>query len=49
VWLTGDRREVVSMREAITEPLEIRGVPESLERDLRLALPDHVWMEEARP
>ena len=49
VWLTGDRREVVSMREAITEPLEIRGARESLERDVRLALPDHVWMEEARP
>ena len=26
VWLTGDRREVVSMREAITETLEIRGL-----------------------
>jgi YbbR domain-containing protein len=49
VWLTGDRREVVSMREAITEPIEIRGVRESIERDVRLALPDHVWMEEGRP
>jgi hypothetical protein len=49
VWLTGDRREVVSMREAITEPLEIRGIHEPLERDVRLALPDHVWMEDARP
>jgi YbbR domain-containing protein len=49
VWVTGDRREVVSMREAITEPLEIRGIRESLEREVRLALPDHVWMEDARP
>ena len=49
VWVTGERREVVSMREVITEPLEIRGVRESIERDLRLALPDHVWMEDARP
>ena len=49
VWVTGERREVVSMREVITEPLEIRGVRESLERDVRLALPDHVWMEDARP
>jgi hypothetical protein len=49
VWVSGDRREVVSMREAITEPLEIRGVSESIERDIRLALPDHVWTEEARP
>jgi YbbR domain-containing protein len=49
VWVTGERREVVSMREVITEPLEIRGVRESLERDLRLALPNHVWMEDARP
>ena len=49
VWLTGDRREIVSMREAITEPIEIRGVKESIDRDVRLALPDHVWMEEGRP
>jgi YbbR domain-containing protein len=49
VWLTGDRREVVSMREAITETLEIRGLREPIEREVRLALPDHVWMEESRP
>ena len=49
VWVSGDRREVVSMREAITEPLEIRNVSESLEREIRLALPDHVWMEDTRP
>ena len=49
VWLIGDRREVVSMREAITETLEIRGLSEPLEREVRLALPDHVWMEESRP
>ena len=49
VWLAGDRREVVSMREAITEPVEIRSAHESIERDVRLALPDHVWMEDARP
>ena len=49
VWLTGDRREVVSMREAITETLEIRGLREPVEREVRLALPDHVWMEESRP
>jgi hypothetical protein len=48
VWLTGDQREVGSMREALTESLEIRGAREPLERELRLALPDHVWMEEAR-
>jgi YbbR domain-containing protein len=49
VWLIGDRREVVSMREAITETLEIRGLREPIEREVRLALPDHVWMEESRP
>ena len=49
VWLTGDRREVLGMREAITEPIEIRGQRESIDREVRLALPDHVWMEEARP
>ena len=49
VWLIGDRREVVSMREAVTETFEIRGLSESIEREVRLALPDHVWMEESRP
>jgi len=49
VWLTGDRREVLSMREAITETLEIRGVREPVEREVRLSLADHVWMEEPRP
>lgn len=49
VWLTGDRREVLAMREAITETLEIRGAREPVERDVRLSLPDHVWMEETRP
>ena len=49
VWLTGDRREVLAMREAISEPIEIRSQRESIDREVRLALPDHVWMEEARP
>ncbi len=49
VWLTGDRREVLSMREAITETLEIRGATEPVEREVRLSLADHVWMEEPRP
>jgi YbbR domain-containing protein len=49
VWLTGDRREVMAMREAISEPIEIRGQRESLDREVRLALPDHVWLEDPRP
>ena len=49
VWLTGDRRELLSMREALTETLEIRGIQEPVEREVRLSLVDHVWMEEPRP
>jgi YbbR domain-containing protein len=49
VWLTGDRREVLSMREAMTETVEIRGLTTPVEREVRLSLADHVWMEDPRP
>jgi YbbR domain-containing protein len=49
VWLTGDRREVRSMTEAMTETIEVRGLTGPVERDVRLSLADHVWMEEPRP
>jgi hypothetical protein len=48
-WLTGDRREVRSMTEAMTETIEVRGLTGPVERDVRLSLADHVWMEEPRP
>ncbi|MEM7411075.1 MAG: CdaR family protein [Myxococcota bacterium] len=46
VWLTGERREVLRMREAVTETIDIRGLSGSVERKVRLSLVDHVWMEE---
>jgi YbbR domain-containing protein len=49
VWIAGDRREVLSLREALTETIEIRGLAAPLERVVRLSLADHVWMEEPRP
>lgn len=49
VWLTGDRREVRAMTEATTEAIEVRGLTGPIERDVRLSLADHVWMEEPRP
>ena len=49
VWLTGDRRQVRAMTEAMTEAIEVRGLTAPIERDVRLSLADHVWMEEPRP
>lgn len=48
VWLTGERRVVQRMREATTEAMEIRGLTAPIEREVRLQLPDRVWMEEQR-
>lgn len=49
IWLTGDRREVLRMREAVTEAVDVRGLTGPAEREVRLSLADHVWMEEPRP
>lgn len=49
VWLTGDRQQVRSLSEAVTEPIEVRGLTGPIEREVRLVLADHVWMEEPRP
>ena len=49
VWLTGDRREVLRMREAVTETVDVRGLTAPVEREVRLSLADHVWMEDPRP
>ena len=48
VWLTGERREVLRMREAVTETIDVRGLSASVEREARLTLADHVWMEEQK-
>lgn len=49
VWLTGARSEVLKMREASTEAIEARGLTAPVERQVRLQLADHVWMEEPKP
>jgi YbbR domain-containing protein len=49
VWLTGDRRQVRALTEALTEPVEVRGLTGPIEREVRLVLADHVWMEEPQP
>jgi YbbR domain-containing protein len=49
VWLTGDRRQVRAMTEAATETIEVRGLTGPIEREVRLSLADHVWMEEPQP
>ena len=46
VWLTGERRVVQRMREAMTEAVDIRGLSTPIEREVRLLLPDRVWLEE---
>lgn len=46
VWLTGERRVVQRMPEAVTENVDIRGANAPIERDVRLSLPDRVWREE---
>ncbi len=48
VWLTGERREVLRMREAVTEAVDLRTLSAPAERSVRLSLPDHIWMEEPR-
>ena len=48
VWLTGAAREVLRLREAVTETVDVRNLSAPLEREVRLSLGDHVWMEEPR-
>ena len=50
VWLAGARSEVLRLSEVVTETIEVEGLEESAEREVRLSLGGgHVWMEETRP
>lgn len=46
VWVTGARSDVLRLAEVVTETVEVEGISESLEREVRLSLAsDHVWRE----
>jgi YbbR domain-containing protein len=50
VWLVGARSEVLRLSEVVTETVEVSGLTESEEREVRLSLGGgHVWMEDNRP
>jgi YbbR domain-containing protein len=50
VWLVGARSEVLRLSEVVTETIEVSGLTESEEREVRLSLGGgHVWMEDNRP
>lgn len=50
VWLTGARSDVLRLSEVVTETVDIAGLTESTEREVRLSLGGgHVWMEESNP
>lgn len=50
VWLTGARSRVLRISEAATETIELTGLKESVERQVRLSLDtDHVWQEDDKP
>jgi hypothetical protein len=50
VWLTGARSDVLRLSEVMTETVELTGLAESLEKQVRLSLGGgHVWLEEDQP
>jgi YbbR domain-containing protein len=50
VWLEGVRSKVLRLSEVMTETIEVAGLSESLEREVRLSLGmEHVWVEEDKP
>ena len=50
VWLEGARSKVLRLSEVMTETVDVAGLSESLERDVRLSLGvEHVWVEEDKP
>jgi YbbR domain-containing protein len=50
VWLAGARSDVLRLSEVVTETVEVDGLEETEEREVRLSLGGgHVWMEEAKP
>ncbi len=50
VWLTGARSDVLQLSEVTTETVELTGLAEPLEKQVRLSLGGgHVWLEEDQP
>jgi YbbR domain-containing protein len=50
IWLEGARSKVLRLTEVMTETIDVAGLSESLERDVRLSLGvDHAWVEEDKP
>ncbi len=50
VWLTGARSDVLRLSEVTTETVELTGLAEPLEKQVRLSLGGgHVWLEEDQP
>jgi YbbR domain-containing protein len=50
VWLEGARSKVLRLSEVMTETIEVAGLSESLEREVRLSLGvEHTWVDEDKP
>ncbi len=50
VWLAGARSDVLRLSEVVTETIEMAGLTEPVEREVRLSLGGgRVWMEENQP
>jgi YbbR domain-containing protein len=50
VWLEGARSKVLRLSEVLTETIDVAGLSDSVEREVRLSLGvDHVWVEEEQP
>jgi len=50
VWLEGARSKVLRLSEVMTETIDVAGLSELLEREVRLSLGvEHVWVEEDEP
>ena len=50
VWLAGARSEVLRLSEVVTETIDVAGLNESIEREVRLSLgAGHVWLDEDQP
>lgn len=46
VWVTGARSDVLRLKEVVTETIDVAGISEPIEREVRLSLgSDHVWRE----
>ncbi len=50
VWLEGARSKVLRLSEVMTETIDVAGLSEPLEREVRLSLGvEHTWVEEEKP